>query len=88
MHLFYFSCDCCAVNGRPERNMMADVFVKENSRTKAETRLKEHLDRAGWRIKEVQHWELVQGIPLHDSRLSALIKAANQDHLASEFSLY
>ena len=88
MNLFYFSCDCRAAPERPANNMIADVFVRETTRSKAEARLKQHLENCGWQIKEVQHSELVQGLPVHDTRLSSLIKAARQNEIASEFSVY
>jgi hypothetical protein len=88
MILYYFSCDCCADPGNAVGHMMADVFVKEASRSKAETRLKEHIEQAGWHIREIQHCELVHGIPVHDSRLSALVRSAKEINIASAFSPY
>jgi hypothetical protein len=88
MHLFYFFCDCCALPGRGAGNMIADVFVKEANQAQAESRVKKHIEQSGWQIKEIQHWELVHGVPVHDSRLGALIKAAKENGIASEFSPY
>lgn len=68
--------------------MMADVFIRETTRQKAEGRLKEHLARAGWNISEVQHWELMTGDPVHDCRMSGLYKTARSGGLAAEFSVY
>jgi hypothetical protein len=88
MNLYYFSCDCQTASKEGDSRMMADVFVKEATRLRAETHLKNHLGQAGWCVKAVDHWELVNGVPVHDSRLAALCKAAKEEGIASAFSPY
>jgi len=86
MNLYYFSCDCQAVG--EHANMMADVCIQMPSKREAEEGLKQLLHKAGWRIKTVDHFELVTGIPVHDARLSGLINKAKQEKVATLFSPY
>jgi len=67
---------------------MADVIVLEATRSKAEARLKTHIESSGWSVREILHCDLVQGVPVHDSRLGALIRTAKETTLASDFSPY
>ena len=68
--------------------MMADVCIQKPTRREAEESVKQLLHEAGWRIKTVEHSELVTGIPVHDARLSGLFKRAKQERMAALFSPY
>ena len=92
MNTFYFSFECIPLVGEPKtaefKGMMADVFIMDASKERAEERVKEHLREAGWEPKGLHHWELVVSVATHDSRLTDLFKSAQRDGIATLFAPY
>ncbi len=88
MNLYYFACDCKPTQDGASNGMMADVYILESGKSAAEVRVKEHLLEHGWELQRVDHFEIVNGVPVHDSRLSELCKKAKQEGIASLFSPY
>ena len=54
--------------------MMADLFLRHESPEQAEDVVISHLRGSGV-TEELQHFEVVDSLPLHDARLSQLFKS-------------